>query len=87
MVNCMRVTKNDTHVLIALISNRVLLKPTKTRHHWTPQLIRSTKIFVGVGRVNETKVTGTYLRCGKNKVFYHDLFVETDFVSGYANIY
>ena len=38
--------KKIMHVLIALISNKVLLKPTKPRHHWTPQLIRSMKIFV-----------------------------------------
>ena len=33
-------------------------------------------------RINETKVTGTYLQCGKNEAFHHDFFVETDFVSG-----
>ena len=39
--------------------------------------------------VNETKVTCAYLRCGRNKVFYHDFFVdsETDFVSGYTDEY
>ena len=37
--------KKIMHVLIALISIKVLLKPTKTRHHWTPQPIKSTKIF------------------------------------------
>ena len=36
MVNCMRVSKKFTYILITLISNNELLKPTKTRHHWTP---------------------------------------------------
>jgi len=35
----------------------------------------------GFCRVNKTKVTGTYLCCGKNEAFYHDFFVETDFFS------
>jgi len=34
-----------------------LLKLAKTIHHWIPQLIRSTKVFVWL---NETKVTGAY---------------------------
>ena len=42
----MRASKKFMNVLIALISNKVLLKPTKTRHQWILQLIRSTKIFV-----------------------------------------
>ena len=46
------------HVSIALISNKALLKPTKTGHHWTSQLIRTTFCF---RRVLETKVTGTYI--------------------------
>ena len=34
------------HVLIALISNKELVKSTKPiyMYHWTPQFIRSTKI-------------------------------------------
>ena len=39
----------------------------------------------GVRKVNETKVTGTYLWCGKNEAFYGDFFVVTDFVSGYSD--
>ena len=57
------------HILITLISNKALLKPKKTGHHWTPQLIRSTKSLFGVCRVNETKVTGAYLQCGRSESF------------------
>jgi len=46
IVNYTCTSKKIMHVVIALISNKELLKPTITRHHWTPQLIRSTKIFV-----------------------------------------
>ena len=59
-------TLTFTHVLIALMSNKALLKP---RHHWTSQLIKNTKILFGVCRVNETRVTDAYLRCIGNKVF------------------
>ena len=38
--------KKITHILIALISNKVLIKPTQTRHQWIPHLIRNIKIFV-----------------------------------------
>ena len=38
--------KKFMHILVALISNKALLKPTKTIHYWTPQLIRNTEIFV-----------------------------------------
>ena len=79
--------KKITHVLIALISSKALLKPTKTEHHWTPQLIKNMKSFVWVHRVNETKVTGAYVWCGRNKAFNCDFFVETDFVSGYTDGY
>ena len=41
----------------------------------------------GICRVNETKVTCTYLRCSKNKAFYCDFFIEKDFVSGYTDGY
>jgi len=41
------------HVLITLILNKALHKPTKTRHQWTPQLIRS---MLGVCIVNITKL-------------------------------
>jgi len=41
----------------------------------------------GVHRVNKTKITGAYLQCSRNKGFYHDFFVETDFVSGYTDGY
>ena len=79
--------KNFTQALIALISNKVLLKPTKTRHYRTPQFIRDMKSLFGVCRVNETKVTSTYLRYSRNEGFYHDFFVETDSVSRYADGY
>ena len=86
MVNNARVSKKVTHILITLISSKTLLKPTKIRHHWTTQLMKSTKIF-GVCRVNETKVTDAYLQCSRNEAFYRFLFVETDFVSGYTDEY
>jgi len=36
--------------------------------------------------VEQTKqVTGTYLWCSKNEAFYCEFFVETDFVSSYAD--
>ena len=55
---------------IALISNKALLKPTKIRHRWTPQVIRSMRIFLfGVCRANDTKVTSAYLRCIRNETF------------------
>ena len=98
MVNYTRAKKKITHAIITLISSKALLKPAKTRHHWTPQLIRSGKALFGVCKVYKTKVTGAY-----NEVFYHDsffilyklyselalkvCFVETDFVSGYTNGY
>jgi len=68
------------HILTALISNKALLKPTKTRHQWTPELIKSMKIF-GVRRVNQTKIIGAHLQCGRNGNIYHNFFVWTDFVS------
>ena len=33
------------------------------------------------------KVTSAYLWCGKDEVIHRDFFVETDFVSGYADKY
>ena len=47
----------------------------------------SWKSLFGVRRVNKIKVTGAYWRCGRNKVFYRNFFIEKDFVSGYANGY
>ena len=47
----------------------------QTRHHWNPQLIRSTNVI------------DDHLRCSRNKVFYCDFLVETDSVSGYADGY
>jgi len=66
--------------LITSISNKALLESTKSIYHWTPQSIRSTKIF-GISRVNKTKVTGAYSQCGRNKVYYCDFFDKADFVS------
>jgi len=80
--------KKFMHVLIALTSNNIaLLKSAKPIQHWTPQLTRSTKSLFGVCRVNETKVTGAYSRCSRNKVFYHDFFDGADFVSGDTDRY
>ena len=53
MVHYTRASKKIKHVLIALILNKSLHKPTKTRHQWTPQLIRS---MLGVRIVNKTKL-------------------------------
>ena len=55
--------------LIAFILNKVLLNQQKTRHYWTPQLIRSTKALFGVRRVNKTKVTGAYYNAVEMKHF------------------
>jgi len=77
-MNYVRASKN-LRVLIALMLNKVLLKSTKPIHHWTPQLIRSTKIFIWCLLRKQHK---NYLRCGRNKVFYCDFFDEADFVSG-----
>ena len=77
-------SKKFTHVLIFLISRQALLKLDIAG---LPKIQGVQKYLFGVRRVNETKVTGVYLRCGRNKAFYHDFFVETDFISGYTDGY
>jgi len=52
-------------------------------YYWTPQLIRSMKIFfVCVCKVNKTNVTDTYLRISRNKVFDYDFVDEAGFAYG-----
>ena len=42
------------------------------------------KFCVRVCRIKDTKDTGTYLRCRRNKVIF---FVKTDLVSGHTDRY
>ena len=78
--------KKITHVLIALILNEAMLKPAKISLN-SPAHKEHKNLLFDVHRFNKTKATGTYLRCSRNKVFYHDFVDETEFVSGYTDRY